>query len=78
MGLMNTMMEGLHIMEIMPKMMMQMMGGGGDEMGTMCDMSSMMGDDSFSFGVDRAGDRYRKEVEKKLDILVVHKSLRFG
>ena len=35
-------------MEIMPKIMRQMMVGGEDEMDAMCDMSSMMADDSSS------------------------------
>ena len=40
--MMPKMMEGVNIMEIMPKMMMQMMGGGDGEMGGMGDMSAMM------------------------------------
>ncbi len=40
--MMPKMMEGVNIMEIMPKMMMQMMGGGDGKMGGMGDMSAMM------------------------------------
>lgn len=40
--MMPKMMEGVNIMEIMPEMMMQMMGGGDGKMGGMGDMSAMM------------------------------------
>ena len=40
--MMPKMMEGVNIMEIMPKMMMQMMGGGDGKMSGMGDMSALM------------------------------------
>ncbi len=40
--MMPKMMEGVNIMEIMPKMMMQMMGGGDGEMGGVGNMSAMI------------------------------------
>lgn len=40
--MMPKMMEGVNLMEIMPKMMMQMMNGGDSKMGGMGDMSVMM------------------------------------
>ncbi len=40
--MMPKMMEGVNMMEIMPKMMMQMMGGGDGEMSGMGDMSAMI------------------------------------
>lgn len=41
--MMPRMMEGINMMEIMPKMMMHMMGGNGGEGGMMSMMSGMMG-----------------------------------